>query len=256
MLEFVRSADGTTIAYERSGVGPALVLVGGAFATRHSFDPLVPLLSGQFCVYAFDRRGRGESGDTRPYSVAREVEDLHAVIAAAGGSAHLYGHSSGGILALEAAAATGRVTRLAVYEPPYLTGETGDVSPDTFAARLQDSLDSGHPDDAVELWMRHTGAGFNEGIKYTPWWPEMVAVAPSLVHDLVLTGDGSVPTQRLQTITARALAIYGGASTHWASQSAAAVAAAIPGARFLEVPEQNHMVAHDTIAPVLIDFFN
>ena len=130
MVETARSADGTKIAYERTGDGPVLILVGGALNNRHSADALVPHLAEKFSVVAFDRRGRGDSTDTPPYAPAREVEDLKALIDAVGGSAMVFGHSSGAVLSLEAAADGAAITRLAVNEPPYLTGnaETGSAT--------------------------------------------------------------------------------------------------------------------------------
>ena len=122
MIDFQSSADGTKIAFERTGEGPALIIVGGALNSRRSADVLVPWLAPHFTVFAYDRRGRGESSDSPPYSPDREIEDLEALIAAAGGSAYAYGHSSGAILALEAAAAGAAISKLAAYEPPYLTG--------------------------------------------------------------------------------------------------------------------------------------
>ena len=136
----VRSKDGTTIAYERSGKGPALILVDGALCSR-AFGPspkLAPLLARHFTVFAYDRRGRGQSGDTPPYSPSREVEDIAALLAAAGGSASLLGLSSGGALALEAAASGLPVTRVVAYEPPYLddSGQRGGTAYEGRLTRL------------------------------------------------------------------------------------------------------------------------
>lgn len=142
MTETARSADGTNIAYDRVGDGPMLILAGGALSNRHGAGELVPLLARRFSVVTYDRRGRGDSTDTPPYAVAREVEDLNALIDAVGGTAMVHGHSSGAVLALEAAAAGGRMTRLSVYEPPYLTDTTGGAASAATARKIQDALDA------------------------------------------------------------------------------------------------------------------
>ncbi|MDJ0356657.1 alpha/beta hydrolase [Paenarthrobacter sp. PH39-S1] len=250
MTQTVHSADGTPIAYEQSGAGPALILTLGALTARKAADGLVSLLDQVFTVYSYDRRGRGDSGDAAAYSVEREVDDLHALLAAAGGTAYLYGHSSGGILALRAAASTSGFSKVAVYEPPFCT----EFQPG-FPEHIADLLTEGRRDDAVADWMRNTGAPFEEGWKHAFFWPEMVALANSLPYDLAVTGDGSLPVDDFQRVTANVLALYGGDSEAWAAESARAVARAIPGARSEVVPGQNHPVAHDVIAPIIIHFF-
>src|ERR1700710_2658842 len=191
MPEFVKSSDGTTIAYDVAGSGPALVLTGGAFNTRHSPGELVGLLAPHFTVFTWDRRGRGESGNAVPYSGEREVDDLAAVITAAGGTALAYGHSSGAILTLEAAMHGAPISRVAVYEPPYV--------PENMAAMagVQPALDAGDPSLAALTFVKGTGAENTDGLTQSPWWPSMVALAGTLPHDLALTGDGVVPVQRL-----------------------------------------------------------
>ena len=158
MIRTVRSSDGTTIAYEQVGTGPVLILVGGALNNRHSTAGLVSLLEKSFMVLSYDRRGRGDSTDTPPYAVEREVEDLHAVAAAADGPVNVYGHSSGAILSLEAAAAGLPLRKIAVYEPPYLTG--GADGWQDFMEKIASLADTGHGGDAVQEFIRHTGADF------------------------------------------------------------------------------------------------
>ncbi|MBT1001268.1 alpha/beta fold hydrolase [Paenarthrobacter sp. DKR-5] len=250
-----RSADGTTIAYQSSGSGPAVILVGGALNSRHSAGPLATELAPHFTVYAYDRRGRGQSTDSQPYAVAREVEDLQAVIDAAGDNVCVYGHSSGAILALEAAAADQRVSRLAVYEPPYLTQSEDNEAQAGLPARLDKALAAGDRGAAVEMFIRFTGADFDEAMTKTPWWPALLELAHTLPYDVAITGDGSVPAERLAAVTAPTLALYGGASPAWAAASAEAVVAAVPGARAQKIDGQDHAVAADVLAPVLIGFF-
>ena len=250
MVETVRSTDGTPIAFERAGRGPALILTVGALCSRRSVDTLVSQLRDGFTVYSYDRRGRGDSGNTAPYSVDREVEDLHAVLNAAGGTASLYGHSSGGILALNAAVNTQAFTKVAVYEPPFCT----DQKPG-FAKNLEELLAEGRRDDAVADWIRNTGAPFDDGWKHAPFWPSLTALADTLPYDLALTGDATVPTERFAGISANTLAFYGGESPAWALESATAVAKAIAGARIEAIPGQGHPVAHEVIGPALVEFF-
>ncbi|MCY0903856.1 alpha/beta fold hydrolase [Arthrobacter sp. H14-L1] len=255
MAENVKSTDGTTIAYEMAGSGPTLILVGGALNTRQSPGGMVPLLADDFTVVTYDRRGRGESTNTPPYAVEREVEDFGALVAAVGGVAGVYGHSSGGILALEAAAAGVGISRLAVYEPPYLTTEGGDELWQVFVDKIQALVDEGNSDLAVEEFIRHTGADFDAGMKQSPWWPSLVALAPTLPYDLRLAGDNNVPVQRLDRISAPTLALYGGASAAWAQASASAVAIAVQNGRQDVIEGQDHAVEPEMVAPALLEFF-
>jgi pimeloyl-ACP methyl ester carboxylesterase len=258
VTETVESADGTRIVFERSGVGPGLVLVGGAFNNRHSADELAPLLAPHFTVYAYDRRGRGDSTDTPPYAVEREVEDLGALIATAGGTALVYGHSSGAVLSLEAAARGLPVTRLAVYEPPYMIDDTRQKPPADYAARVQAAVDAGHPDQAAAIFLQEAvgvSADVLTMIMQSPSWPGMLSVAHTLPYDNAVVGDASLPTERLKAIGVPTLAMDGGASPAWARNAVTAVAAAIPGAERLTIEGQDHAVAANALAPVLIEFF-
>lgn len=254
MVETARSADGTKIAYERTGVTPVLILVGGALNNRHSADALVPLLKERFSVVTFDRRGRGDSTDTPPYAPAREVEDLKALIEAVGGSAMVFGHSSGAVLSLEAAAAGAAITRLAVNEPPYLTGdaETGSAT----VRDVEAALEAGDRGTAVEIFIRTTGVPFDPAMKTQPWFVAMEAVAHTIPYDLALVGDSRVPVDRLAKITAPTLGLYGGASPAWAAASIAAVVGAIPGATQKVLEGQTHAANPSVLALVLTDFFS
>ena len=250
MPEFTISADGTSIAYDMAGSGPALVLTGGAFNTRQSPGPLVGLLAPHFTVYTWDRRGRGDSGNTPPYAIERELDDLAAVIAAAGGSAFAYGHSSGAILILEAAARGAAITKLAVYEPPYVPGDLAAM------AGVQPALDAGDPALAALTFVKGTGAENTDGLTQSPWWPAMVAIADTLAYDLALMGDGVVPIKRLAAIRVPVLAMDGGASPAWAADAAVAIEAAVPDGSRRTLKDQTHNVAPDVLAPVLLEFFN
>jgi pimeloyl-ACP methyl ester carboxylesterase len=255
MVQTVRSVDGTAIAYEQTGRGQPLILVGGALNNRQSAAPLATLLAPHFSVVTFDRRGRGESTDTPPYAVEREVQDLTALVDAVGGSAHMYGHSSGAILGLETAAAGVAIGKLAIYEPPYLTDNGSGEGWQVFADRLQSLVDEGHPDQAVEAFIRHTGADFDPAMKQSPWWPALLQLAPSLPYDITVTGDSQVPVDLLEHVTAPLLALYGTASPPWAEASTGAVAVAVRNGRQEAIADQDHGVAPEALAPLLIEFF-
>src|SRR5215207_2640458 len=234
----VTSADGTTIAYERAGGGPALVLVDGAMCYRAAgpMQPLAALLEDSFTVYTYDRRGRGESSDTTPYAVAREVEDLQALIAQAGGEAYVYGISSGAALALATAAAGPWITKLALYEPPFMA-EVGDGAQiKEYTERLNEL------GDAVALFMTNVGmpAEAVAGIRAQPGWAMLEAIAPTLAYDDAVLGDGSVPRDLASTIAVPALVLAGGASPQSLQQAATATADALPTARHRTLVGQTH----------------
>jgi pimeloyl-ACP methyl ester carboxylesterase len=248
MPEFVKSSDGTSIAYDVAGSGPALVITGGAFNTRHSPGPLIGLLAPNFTVYTWDRRGRGDSGNTLPYSIERETDDLSAVIGAAGGSAVVYGHSSGAILTLEAAMRGAAMTKIAVYEAPYV--------PDNQAAMagVQPALDAGDPALAALTFVKGTGAENTDGLTQSPWWSSMVAIADTLPHDLALTGDGLVPVARLAAIRVPLLVMDGGASPAWSANAAIAIGEAVADGHRRTVEGQDHNVSPVELAPILTEF--
>jgi pimeloyl-ACP methyl ester carboxylesterase len=250
MPEFTISADGTSIAYDAVGNGPVLVITGGAFNTRHSPGELVSLLAARFRVYTWDRRGRGDSGNTLPYAIERETDDLAAVIAAAGGSALAYGHSSGAILTLEAAMRGVTMSKIAVYEPPYAPGNLAAM------AGVQPALDAGDPALAAVTFLKGTGVENTDGLTQSPWWSSMVAVADTLPHDLALTGDGIVPIGRLASIHVPVLVLDGGASPAWAADAAVSIESAVADGRRRTVEGQNHNVAPAVLAPLLLDFFS
>lgn len=253
-MSSVRSADGTTIAFDRSGHGPALILVVGAFCDRSSPASLAAALGSAFTVYSYDRRGRGDSGDRPPYAVDREIEDLAAVVAAAGGPALVFGHSSGAALALEAAASGVPMSRVAAYEPPY-TG--GDGATAGFAAELAALVADGQRGAAAELFLRSTGAPAEAvaGMRSSPYWPRMESLAHTLPYDITLCNGGVVPADRLAGIQLPVLALAGGNSWDWAHKAGPEIAAATPDGRSQILDGQDHRPADEVLAPVLTEFF-
>ncbi len=258
-MSTVTSADGTTIAFERTGNGPPVILVDGAMCYRAAgpMRPLAALLQGHFTVYAYDRRGRGESSDTLPYAVAREVEDLQAIVARAGGEAYVYAISSGAALALAAAAASPGIIKLALYEPPFMAEVEDGARIKAYTERLHELLDAGRRGDAVALFMVNVGmpAQAIEGIRSQPAWAMLEAIAPTLGYDDEVLGGGRVPRDLAATITVPALVVAGGASPGGLQQAAKATANALPAAEYRILDGQTHDVAPEALAPALIEFF-
>jgi pimeloyl-ACP methyl ester carboxylesterase len=251
-MDKVQSIDGTPIALDRSGAGPALVLVVGAFSDRSSTKTLARGLGSTFSVFEYDRRGRGDSGEAGPYSIQREVDDLAAVMEAAGGSAYLFGHSSGGALVLEAAAGGVPVRALTVYEPPYTEGPSHE-----FATRLADMAAAGRKSDAAEAFLALLGTPPEvlKQMKAGPYWKHMESFAHTLAYEVGLCNDGSVPVDRLAKISVPTLALAGGASPAWAGEGAHAIAAAVQKGQARVLEGQGHGVADDVLIPVLTEFF-
>jgi pimeloyl-ACP methyl ester carboxylesterase len=253
-MDTVTSADGTAIAFTRAGTGPALVLIDGAMCYRGMgpMSALAQRLTGHFTVYTYDRRGRGDSGDTAPFAVAREIEDLEALVAHAGGSAYGYAISSGAALAIRAAAAGVPWRRLGLYEPAF-TGPKQDYSRD-----LAELLAAGRRGDAIERFMTLVGipAPVIAGTRRAPAWPLFEAIAPTLAYDDAMLGDGSVPHDEAALVKVPALLLDGDASPTALRDATAAAAAAIPQARRRTLAGQTHDVSPDALAPVLIEFFS
>jgi pimeloyl-ACP methyl ester carboxylesterase len=244
----VTSKDGTVLAVDRTGAGPAVVCVGGALNDRHSTGWVAARLTG-FTAYSYDRRGRGDSGDTPPYAVEREIEDLAAVIEEAGGAAMVYGMSSGAVLALRAAAAGVPITRLALYEPPPAIAAGSD-----YTARLAAAIDAGRPGDALELFMTCVVGIPPEavtGIRQSPMWPAMEALAPSLRYDDAVMSD--IPP--VSAVTIPVTVLTGGASPALLREAGQALAAALPNAEVQELPNQTHDVDPAALATALIEVF-
>lgn len=263
-MKTVTSKDGTIIAYDQAGSGPAVILVDGALTSR-AFGPmpgLAPLLAEHFSVYNYDRRGRNESDDTPPYAVEREVEDIDALIKQAGGSAFVYGISSGAMLALHAAAKLpARVKKLAIYEPPLVLGNSRPPVPKDYLEQFKVMLASGRRGDMVEHFMTK-GVGMPieavAPMRNMPMWPMLESVAPTLIYDATLMGDFtmSADLSRLAaSVKVPVLVMGGGASPESLHLAVQAVAGAIPGSHLRMLEGQTHEVAPDAIAPVLVEFF-
>ncbi|MFK4038261.1 alpha/beta fold hydrolase [Nonomuraea wenchangensis] len=255
------SADGTPIAYDRYGSGPAVVLVAGAMMERAhpTMAGLAEALAPWFTVFSYDRRGRGGSGDTAPYAVEREVEDLAAVIAAAGGSAKVFGGSSGAALALEAATRLPGVTELALWEPPYHVDDSAPPLPDDFAEQLAALVAAGRRDTVVERFMVEAAevpAEAVAGMRAEPFWAAAEATAHTLAYEAAVMGPGNAPpAARLAGIDRPALVLNGEDSPAWMRRAGAAVAAALPGAVHRVLEEQTHAVTVEALAPELLEFF-
>ena len=262
-METVQSADGTTIAFERRGSGPPLILVGGALSGRSSAADLASHLSGDLTVFAYDRRGRGDSTDTAPYAVEREIEDLDALIGSAGGSASVFGRSSGAALALRSAEAGLAIRGLVVYEPPFIVDDSREPLPADFAAHMDDLARTGRPGDAVEYFMV-VGVGVPAeviaGLLRSPMWPAMEAMAHTLAYDVLVMGDAMAgspaPLQRWASLDTPTLVLDGGASPPWIRHAAHTLAKTLPNAGYRTLAGQDHGPASSVLAPELRTFFS
>ena len=259
----VTSADGTSIAYEVSGTGPALVLVDGALCQR-SMGPsrgLAHQLASSFTTVTYDRRGRGESGPGgSPYSVDREVEDLLAVIEAVGGHAHVFGSSSGAALALEAARQGAPIDRLVGYETPFIVDGTHPANDPRLPERVAEMVEAGRRGDAVKTFLRVVGvpAPMLVLMPLMPAWRKLTGVAHTLAYDMSIV----VPLQQARPLPAgyydavrpETLMIAGGKSPEWMRNAQAAVAEAVPRGRAETLPGQSHMIRAKAVAPVVRSF--
>ena len=257
----VTSKDGTEIAYEKTGKGPELILVDGALIYR-SFGPmpeLAKLLAPNFTVTTYDRRGRGESGDTKPYALEREVEDLNALIDAAGGSAYVYGISSGACLALESAIRLGRkISKLAMYEAPYSSAKGASQAWKDYRTQLAKLLSEDRRGEAVVLFMQFVGTpdAQIEGMRHAPVWSMFEAVAPTLVYDAAAMGvDRQVPVEQASRVAVPSLVMNGQLGHPFMLDTAKALAKAIPHAQLRTLEGQRHDVDSKVLAPVLVEFF-
>ena len=251
----VTSRDGTLIAYERSGVGSPLILVDAAGHYRRfsSFDRLVGLLAADFTVYHYDRRGRGDSGDTAPYAPEREIEDLDALIDEAGGSASFYAVSSGGLLAVQAAAHGLPIRKMALLEPP-LASEDNIEEQRAFTAGLSKLVTAGCSDEAVEYYLAGIGvpAEIVEGMRGSDAWQAMEVVAPTLLYDCMISE--ATPYALLASVTTPTLVIDSEGSTDDLTGMAATVAHGMPNALHCSLPGEWHGVRDDLLARTLIEF--
>jgi pimeloyl-ACP methyl ester carboxylesterase len=261
-MDTLTSKDGTTIAFDKQGDGPALILVDGAMTTRSSGSKpeLAGLLARDFTVYTYDRRGRGDSGDTGPYAVEREIEDIDALIDEAGGSAFLYGHSSGGCLALEAAVELGdKVKKLAMYEAPYNDDPAAQKAWGQYIENLTEALASNRRGDAVALFMAYVGmpADQIDGMRQAPFWADMEAIAPTLAYDhtAIMGTDGAIPADRAVRVHVPTLVMTGGSGAPFMLETAKTLSALIANAKLSTLDGQTHEVQPAALAPVLVGFF-
>lgn len=246
------SRDGTAIAFEETGEGPPLILVVGAFNDRMTGAPLAAFLAPRFTVFSYDRRSRGDSGDAAQYAVEREVEDLEAVIRAAGGSASVLGYSSGAVLALKAAARGVAITKLALYETP------PSAEAAAHAAQLATLVAAGRRGDAVEYFQRRM-VGIPEQVvaqlRHAPFRPALEAMAHTLVYDATILGDGPLSPELLANVRQPTLAIAGGASPPAMREVAEALARSLPNARSVTIEGATHDIVPAVLGPVLEGFF-
>jgi pimeloyl-ACP methyl ester carboxylesterase len=255
-METVKSADGTVIAYDRRGDGPPLIVSVGAFCTRQTF--VAPSdLRQRFTVVTFDRRGRGDSGDTEPFAPEREYEDLAAVAVAAGPEPpFLFGHSSGAAIALRAAAGGLAAAGIVAYEAPFPNEETPRPAADP-AAHIRELVNSGRRGEAVWFWMSEVVRVPEEMLAQmegAPWVTALEPLTPTLPYDLAVTAGG-IPTAELAKITAPVLILGGKNSPGWFQRSVAEQAAAVPGAQLKMLDGYDHNAPAEVITPILIDFF-
>lgn len=263
-MSITQSKDGTTISFDRSGEGPPIILVHPAFGHR-AFNPefaeLAQLLSSRFTVFNYDRRGRGESGDTPPYAVEREIEDLAALIDVAGGSAFVYGMSSGAVLAVEAKNRGLAIAKLALYEPVYIVDDSRPPLPGDYVARLTKLVTAGRNGAAVEYFMINgpgVPAEFVAQMRTQPVWHAFEALAPSLVHDATISAatmtGRPVTADRVVCVTVPTLVIAGTMAPDWARNGAQALADALPNGRVSTVEAEFHRASPTVLAPALTAF--
>ena len=257
------SKDGTAIAFDQSGKGPPIILVDGALCYR-AFGPsaaVAGLLAPHFTVFTYDRRGRGDSSDTAPYAVEREVEDIEALIKEAGGSAFVFGVSSGAALALEAASRLPGIPKVALYEAPFIVDDSRPPIPEGYLAQLNGLVSADRRGDAVRLFMKLVGvpAIFIAMMRLMPPWSKLKAVAHTLPYDITIVQDNQrgkpLPAGRWASITAPTLVVDGGKSPTWMRHGMRALADVLPHAKMRTLPGQTHMVKPKVLAPVLVEFF-
>jgi pimeloyl-ACP methyl ester carboxylesterase len=257
VMESVTSKDGTVIAFDRLGEGSPVILVSGGSTDRTANAALAEYLAPHFTVFNYDRRGRGDSGDTPPYAVGREVEDLDAVILAAGGEAAVYGTSSGAALALLAAADKLAINKLALWEPPFILDERLRPPADT-AETFTRLVSDGRRGDAVEFFMSQVvglPAEFVAEARQAPFWAAQERLAHTLAYDATIMGDYSLPAGRAASVTVPTLVIAGGTDIPWMRETAQALAAVIPQGKTRTLEGQGHDVDPAVVAATLQEFF-
>jgi pimeloyl-ACP methyl ester carboxylesterase len=259
-MKYVSSKDGTKIAFEKEGTGPAVIVVSGGLAHRNIYRDkylsLVEKLSKHFTVYIYDRRGRGESTDTQPYAVEREIEDIEALIDDAGGRASLYGSSSGAALALRAAAKLGpdKVIKLALYEPPFGQEQQDH---DKQKQRVNELIKTGKPGDAAEFFMSAIGTPPEalKAMKSSPEWEAIKKIDFTLAYDYEVLGDGAVPQDIVKAITVPTLVMDGEKGVPFIHATSDQIAKLLPGAQRKTLKGQTHQAEAEVVVPVLVEFF-
>ncbi len=267
-MQHITSKDGTIIAFDRVGQGPALILVAGAIATRAAAAGLSAALAPHFTVFAYDRRGRGESGDTAPYAALREVEDIEALIDGVGGSVFVFGHSTGAVLALEAARLLPpTITKLAVYEPPFLIDDSRPPAPEDYVPHLSELISSGRRGEAVAYFMKGVGtpAELMAQMRQSPMWPGVEAVAHTVVYDAIMMGDtlrgDPLSLSKWASVTVPTLVMdgtvfFGHAESHgFLRHGAQELARILPHAQRRTLEGQDHGPTDDVLASALKEFF-
>jgi pimeloyl-ACP methyl ester carboxylesterase len=262
-MNTTHSTDGTAIAYETCGEGPPLILVDGALCYREMGPSraLAKALCEHFTVIRYDRRGRGDSTDTAPYCVDREIEDLAALIAAAGGSAAVCGFSSGAVLALDAAARGLPITALALYEPPFIVDDSRPPAAADYVEQLNTLLASNRRGDAVRLFMRHVGmpAPLVSLMRFMPAWGKLKRVAHTLPYDGEIMGETQLgrplPATRWPGTKVKTHVIVGGKSPAFFHNGTRLLAELLPNGEHRVLDGQTHMVKAKVLAPALIDYF-
>src|SRR5258706_14506623 len=265
-MQTVTSKDGTTIAFDEVGAGPAVILVNGALASR-AFDPcmahLAELLGTHFTVYYYDRRGRGASSDKEPFAKEREIEDLQALVEDAGGKAMIFGISSGGVVSLDAAAVTPDITKVEVYEPALIVDDSRQPVPADYTEHLTRLSAEGKRNEAIEYFLTQAvgiPAEYIGGVKQDQaTWPGMTGVAHTIAYDAAFVGNvmqgKPLPTDRWVKVTLPVLVADGGASDAWIRHGADALAKVLPHASRQTLEGQTHLVDPNVLAPVIIEFF-
>jgi pimeloyl-ACP methyl ester carboxylesterase len=259
--EFATSADGTRVAFDRLGTGAVVVLVDGALSTREGARDMQRELSSDFTVVAYDRRGRGESGDTLPYAPEREFDDLRAVIEAVGGEAFVLGQSSGAGLAYRAAASGVPIRAIVGYETPWVGRRPGrDGTPLDYVADLDRLIADGENGKAVDYFMvKMVDAGWFMPLLLRSMrkvWKQLVAVAPTLPYDArVMGGDFEPPIDELGGLRLPVLVVVGGKAAPEMRKAQETIAATVPGARLEVLDGQTHMVAAGALGPLAVEFF-
>jgi pimeloyl-ACP methyl ester carboxylesterase len=259
----VFSKDGTAIAFDRIGSGPPVILIDGALCYRGmgQSGQLAELLAPHFTVFTYDRRGRGASGDTAPYAVEREVEDIAALLGEAGGSAFVWGTSSGAVLAMEAANRLSGIKKLALYEAPFIVDDTRPTTEDGWD-RISVAVAADRRSDAVKLFLKLVGVpGFVRALMplMIPMWLKLKAVAHTLPYDGAVVRDNQrgkpLPASRWASVTIPALVMDGGNSPAWMRHANRSLASVLPNARYQTLQGQTHMLKPKAHAPILVEFF-